>query len=111
MVHQNASSSPDTAVLDIYQGDLLAVRTIAGVILPTLSLHTERSMATVALGLGIYGCVNGTIALIDKIPCSLVDLKERWKDAKNVPLQFHKLLKLSVQVTKMVEKIKAKLES
>ncbi len=80
-------------------------------ILPTPSLHTERSMATVALGLGIYGAVNASIALIDKIWNSLVNLKEHWKDAKNVPLQLHKLLKISVQIGEVAEKIKAKLES
>ncbi len=67
-------------------------------------------MATVALGLGIYGAVNASIALIDRIRTSLMNLKECWKDAKNVPVQLHKLLKLSIQVGKVVEKIEAKLE-
>ncbi len=89
---------------------LQAVQAIAAVILPAPTLPTERSMATVALGLGIYGAVNASIALIDKIRTSLVNLKKGWKDAKNVPLQLHKLLKLSVQVGKVVEKIEAKLD-
>ncbi len=80
-------------------------------ILPTPSLHNERSMATVALGLGIYGAVNASIALIDRIQSSLINLRGRWKDAKNVPLRLHKLLKFSVQVGTVVMKIEEKLES
>ncbi len=90
---------------------MLAVQTVASVILPTLSFHSERSMATVALGFGIYGAVNACIALIDKIRNSLVNLNERWKDVKNVPLQLQKPVKLSDQVGKVAEKIKEKLES
>ncbi len=95
----------------IYQGVFLAVQTVTDGILPTSPLHTERPMDAVALGLGIYGAVNASIALIDKIRSSLVNLKERWKDVRNVPLQIHKLVTLSVQVRKVAQKIKAKLES
>ena len=98
-----------TAALVIYQGVLLSVQTVAPVTLPTPSLRTDYSMATVALGLGIYSAVNASIALIDRIRTSLMNLKGRWKDAKNVPLQLHKLLELSIQVGKVVEKIKASL--
>ncbi len=68
-------------------------------------------MDAVGLGLGIYGAVNASIALIDRIWNSLVNLQERWKDVKNIPLQLQKLVALSVQVRKVVEKIEAKLDS
>ncbi len=90
---------------------MLAIQTVASLILPNRSLQTERPMATVALGLGIYGAVNASIALIDKIGSSSVDLKERWEDVRKVPQELDELVRLSDQLGKIAEKIKAELES
>ncbi len=67
-------------------------------------------MEPVALGLGIYGAVNTSIALIDRTWSSLVNLRERWRDAKNVPVKVHELVKRSLQIKKGIEGIDAKLK-